>query len=229
MSFDDEDCERAAREALASGVDVAELRIDRFSRTDVGHVLEKVHAFRGLPVLATVRSGAEGGGWGGTEEERLDLFRAVAPLVEAVDVELSSSGVLADVISAARAHDALSIVSYHNFDHTPGLDALEEIVRDAEAAGADIVKVSTMATSGADLKVLASLLLNSADETRMIVIAMGGTGTASRIFFPALGSLLTYTFIGHLPTSGQLDFAETFALMRKFYPEFDRRKARTDS
>lgn len=229
VSFDDKDCERAAREALASGVDVAELRIDRFSRTDVGHVLEKVHAFRGLPVLATVRSAAEGGGWGGTEEERLDLFRAVAPLVDAVDVELSSGGVLADVISAARAHDALSIVSYHNFDRTPDIDSLEAIVRDARAAGADIVKISTMATSAADVKTLASLLVNAGDDTEMIVIAMGATGTASRIFFPALGSRLTYTFIGHQPTSGQLDFAETFALMRKFYPEFDRRKANAGS
>ncbi|NUT50680.1 MAG: type I 3-dehydroquinate dehydratase [Saccharothrix sp.] len=222
VSFDDTESARAAGEARAAGVDVAELRVDRFSRTDVEHVREQVRAFRGLPVLATVRSAAEGGGWNGGEQERLDLFRAVAPLVDAVDVELSADGIVADVIAAAHADDALAIVSYHNFDHTPERAELAAVARDAKAAGADVVKISTMATTGADLKVLASLLLDA--DSEMIVIAMGEVGTASRIFFPALGSRLTYTFIGHQPTSGQLDFAETSRLVRRFYPEYDRRK-----
>ncbi|MFD0200791.1 MULTISPECIES: type I 3-dehydroquinate dehydratase [Saccharothrix] len=228
VSFADDDSARAAAEARSAGVDVAELRIDRFSRTDVGHVLAQVRAFEGLPVLATVRSAAEGGGWSGAEEARLELFREVAPLVDAVDVELSSDGIVADVIAAAHAHDALAVVSYHNFDHTPDTSELDRIARAAKEAGADIVKISTMATKAADLKVLASLLVNAGD-TEMIVIAMGEIGTASRIFFPALGSRLTYTFIGHQPTSGQLDYAETSALIGKFYPGYDRRKGAVDA
>lgn len=225
VSFDDHESARAAAEARSLGVDVAELRIDRFARSDVDHVRGQVRAFEGLPVLATVRSAAEGGGWTGSEEARLEVFRAVAPLVDAVDVELSSREILADVIAAARAHDALAIVSYHNFDHTPDGAELAEVARAAKEAGADVVKISTMANSNADLKVLASLLVNADDDSKMIVIAMGEIGTASRIFFPALGSLVTYTFIGHQPTSGQLDFAETFRLMRRFHPAYDRRKS----
>ncbi|MFJ6672611.1 type I 3-dehydroquinate dehydratase [Actinosynnema sp. NPDC091369] len=228
VSFSDDDSERAAAQARSVGVDVAELRIDRFSRTDVGHVLAQVRAFDGLPVLATVRSAAEGGGWSGGEEARLELFREVAPLVDAVDVELSAREVVADVVAAAHAHDALAIVSYHDFDHTPEIGELDAVVRGAKEVGADIVKISTMATTAADLKRLASLLVNSGD-TEMIVIAMGGIGTASRIFFPALGSRLTYTFIGHQPTSGQLDYAETSALIRKFYPAYDERKGAVDA
>ena len=223
VSFADDDNERAAAEARSLGVDVAELRIDRFARTDVGHVREQVRAFAGLPVLATVRSAAEGGGWSGGEAARLELFREVAPLVDAVDVELSSREVVAGVIAAAHAHDALAIVSFHDFDRTPDIGELDAIVRAAKEAGADIVKISTMANTGADLKTLASLLVNSDDDTEMIVIAMGEIGTASRIFFPALGSRLTYTFIGHQPTSGQLDYAETSRLIRQFYPGYDRR------
>ena len=225
VSFADDDSARAAAEARSLGVDVAELRIDRFSRTDVGHVVEQVRAFEGLPVLATVRSAAEGGGWSGGEAARLELFREVAPLVDAVDVELSSREVVADVIAAAHAHDTLAIVSFHDFDRTPDIGALDAIVRAAKDVGADIVKISTMANSGADVKTLASLLVNSDDETEMIVIAMGGIGTASRIFFPALGSRLTYTFIGHQPTSGQLDYAETSRLIRQFYPVYGRKDA----
>src|SRR6202011_489331 len=110
---------RLAGEAKSAGVDVAELRIDRFSRTDVDHVLSEIHAFRALPTLATVRSRHEGGQWSGTEEERLELFRAVAPFVNAVDIELSSREILQDVIAAARQHDVMVIASYHDFEHTP--------------------------------------------------------------------------------------------------------------
>lgn len=225
VSFADDDSAGAATEARSLGVDVAELRIDRFSRTDVGHVVEQVRAFEGLPVLATVRSAAEGGGWSGGEAARLELFREVAPLVDAVDVELSSREVVAEVIAAAHARDALAIVSFHDFDRTPDIGELDAIVRAAKDVGADIVKISTMANSGADVKTLASLLVNSDSDTEMIVIAMGAVGTASRIFFPALGSRLTYTFIGHQPTSGQLDYAETSRLIRQFYPGYDRRSA----
>ncbi|MFC6088968.1 type I 3-dehydroquinate dehydratase [Saccharothrix lopnurensis] len=221
VSFDDRGGERAAEEARAARVDVAEIRVDRFGDTGADHVLRQVAAFRGLPALATIRSRAEGGFWQGSEQERLDLFRALTPHVDAVDVELSSRAVLAEVLATAREHDVLSVVSFHDFDRTPPLDDLRATVRDAREAGADLVKISTMARSRDDLKRLATVLLEGDD---LIVIGMGEVGTASRIFFPALGSKITYTFLGAAPTSGQLDFEETVRLMRRFHPDFGRRE-----
>lgn len=224
VSFYDRDGERLAREARSAGVDIAELRIDQFSNTTTDHVLAQVREFRHLPVLATVRSEHEGGGWRGTEVERLDLFRAVMPFAAAVDIELSSREILHDVVATARQHDVMVIVSHHDFERTPDVGELEAVVGAAQAAGADIVKVSTMARSVADVKRLASLLVNADDGPELIVIAMGATGTVSRVFFPALGSRITYSFIGDRPSPGQLEFTETFRLLRQFYPEFDRRK-----
>ncbi|MEC3980985.1 type I 3-dehydroquinate dehydratase [Amycolatopsis sp. H20-H5] len=224
VSFGDQDSERAAAEARALGVDVAELRVDQFVRTDAEHVVAQVRAFGELPVLVTVRAAHEGGGWHGTGAERLELFRAVAPLADAVDIELSSQDILADVVALGREHDAVTIVSYHDFDHTPALADLKAVVRDAKEAGADIVKVSTMANSGQDVKRLASLLLETGDQADLIVIAMGATGTVSRVFFPVLGSRLTYSYLGENRTSGQLGFTDTLDLLRRFYPDFDHRK-----
>lgn len=119
VSFDDSETEPRAHAAKAAGVDVAELRVDRYAKTDAAHVLAQVDAFKVLPVLATIRSTREGGEWRGTEAERLELFRALAPQVQAVDIELSSGEILADVIEAAHRHDTVAIVSYHNFDFTP--------------------------------------------------------------------------------------------------------------
>lgn len=223
VSFDDRDSARAAQAAKAARVDVAELRIDRYRDTGADHVLRQVEAFRDLPVLATIRSEAEGGDWRGDERERLALFRAVTPHVDAVDVELSSEAILNEVVTTAHEHDKLVVVSHHDFDRTPPPTDLRATVRDARAAGADVVKVSTMARSKDDLKALAALLVD-ADAPELIVIGMGAVGTASRILFPALGSRLTYTFMDGRPTSGQLDFAETFRLMRQFHPDFARLK-----
>jgi 3-dehydroquinate dehydratase I len=210
------DDEVLAEKAPSLGVDVAELRIDQFSRTDVEHVVRQARLFGGMPTLATVRAAHEGGAWQGTDEERLELYRAVLPFVDAVDVELSSRAIRDDVIAAAREHDAVVIGSFHDFTRTPDLGDLEAVVAEGKAVGVDLVKVSTMATSREDLRRLASLLVN---DSGLIVIAMGAVGTVSRVFFPALGSRLTFSFIGDKPTSGQLAFDEMSALMRKFYPE----------
>jgi 3-dehydroquinate dehydratase I len=217
VSFYDNDSEQRAKEARTAGVDIAELRIDRFERNDVEHVLEQIHAFQDLPILATVRSTHEGGNWSSSEQDRLELFRAVAPFVDAIDIELSSSDILPDVVALARQTDTIVIVSYHNFEHTPSTEDLESIVGGAESAGADIIKVSTMATSGEDLKTLASLLLNASGKIDLIVIAMGDIGTISRVFFPALGSRLTYSFIGESRTPGQLEYNEASRLLKRFH------------
>lgn len=227
VSFYDDDSERKAREAEDAGIDVAELRIDRFEGDGVDHVVTQVHKFRALPVLATVRSAHEGGDWAGSEQDRLELFRAVAPLVDAVDIELSSSEILSDVVALARESDTITIVSYHNFDHTPKIDELESIARSAESAGADILKISTMANNRKDLVTLASLLVNPPTEADQVVIAMGDIGAVSRVFFPALGSRLTYSFIGTSRTPGQLEHAELSRLLSKFYPNFNEHKEET--
>lgn len=224
VSFRDNDGERLAHEAVAAGVDVAELRIDQFSHAGRDHVLTEVRRFNRLPILATIRSSLEGGAWTGTETERLDLYNAVLPEVDAIDIELSSSDIRSDVVAAAKDQGRVVVVSHHDFETTPAMGELEEIFDSARNAGADVVKVSTMARSARDLRTLASLTLDKAD-LGIIVIAMGATGTVGRIFFPALGSKLTFSYIGdHPPAPGQLDFFDTFRLMRKFYPAFNEQK-----
>src|SRR5258705_10208851 len=90
VSFGDDAAERDAALVRDLGVDVAELRIDWYSAIEPDHVRAQVDRFRGLPTLATIRSKAEGGHWSGGEPDRLRLFEAVLPAVDAIDVELSA-------------------------------------------------------------------------------------------------------------------------------------------
>jgi 3-dehydroquinate dehydratase-1 len=210
--------------ARADGLDVAELRIDRYKSHDREHVVRQVRRFDAFPTIATIRTEDEGGGWDGSDEERLQLFKAVLPDVNGIDIELRSTEILPAVVDDARLNNKVVIVSNHNFDSTPSVGALEDMAGQAKESGADFVKFAAMAKSNEDLRTLAVFTLRNA-ELGLIVIAMGAHGSMSRIFFPALGSRLTYARgPGLPPVSGQLTYRDTFELLRRFSPEFNQRK-----
>lgn len=210
-------------EAIKCGLDVAELRIDLYSSFDCAYVLREVRKFKNLPTVATIRIKREGGNWSGSDSDRLSLFRALINEVNAVDVELASKSILSQVAALAHAANKLVFVSYHNFDSTPKLSTLNGIARKAKAAGADIVKMATFAKNKKDLQTLAMFTIENSD-LGVVSIAMGSKGVVSRLFFPALGSRLTYAYMGKITAPGQLHFDETSELMRKCYPEFNQKK-----
>jgi 3-dehydroquinate dehydratase-1 len=112
----------------------------------------------------------------------------------------------------------LLIVSYHHFEHTPGLMALEEIDARARRLGAHVVKVAVWCNSQADLRNLASFTIQK-QPLGIITIGMGELGVVSRIAFPALGSLVTYACHGTPTAPGQLTWEETVGYLAAFYPQ----------
>lgn len=204
--------------AIQAGVDILELRIDAFSRKDPDHVLGVVESLKAYPLLATIRSKNEGGGWEGPEEDRAALFEAVLPHVQAVDVELSSREIVERVMRGAKKADCLCIGSYHNFAETPVMPRLRAAVNDGKDLGADVVKIAAHCGSIADVRTLAQATVECRDR-HVAIIGMGPMGMLSRIFFPALGSLLTYTFLGEATAPGQLTYEQTLAYLSSFYPE----------
>lgn len=226
VSFSDDVTAENIGRAKTEGLDVAELRIDRYGSWATAHVVDQVQRFGGVPTIATVRAENEGGDWKGTDVDRAALYRAVLPHVSGIDIELASvesSPELAAIVDEARQLDKVVIISNHNFDHTPTLAELEDMATRAKGHGADVVKLSAMTHSHADARTLVGFTLRNA-ELGLIVIAMGAHGSMSRVFFPALGSKLTYAHAGRWVVSGQLAFDETFYMLRRFYPEFNDKK-----
>ncbi|HTL48676.1 MAG TPA: type I 3-dehydroquinate dehydratase [Verrucomicrobiae bacterium] len=198
--------------------DLVEFRIDLFSRGDAPYVLRKILPYyRKAPTLATIRSAREGGGWKKPEKKRLELFEALIPHVDAVDVELSSGALAKKVAAAAHRKNKAVIVSYHDFKRTPPDRELRRLFRRASALGADIVKIAAMARTSEDVRRLARFTVEHS-EKNIVTIAMGRQGTVSRILFPALGSLITYAPWGKATAPGQLDFDATRAFLQKWYP-----------
>ena len=210
----------AGKKTLAAakkcGLDIAELRIDLFSHQDPPFVLKEISKFRRWPVIVTLRSRREGGQWKGSEPLRLKLFRAVIPKAAAVDIELSSTKILSQVVRLAHRAKKPVIVSYHNFDRTPDLAALLRTVKQAKRQGADIVKIAAMTRSRKDLQTLARLTAENA-HLNLVIIAMGSRGMVSRIFFPVLGSLMTYARLGRPTAPGQFSCRETLHYLKTFY------------
>lgn len=202
--------------AMERGGDIIEMRIDNFGSHEAAHVCAELEAVSDLPVIGTIRRREEGGGWHTNETQRLKLYQTIMPLIDAVDIELNADAVNREVITCAREQGVPVIGSFHDFQRTPEMSSLKKTLDKGDTLGVDIVKVAAHCADMTDLRRLAQLLLEHQDRA-MVVIGMGRHGTVSRALFPALGSLLTYTFIGKPSAPGQMDLDNTVATLRRYF------------
>ena len=200
--------------AKKEGADLLELRIDCLKRQDTDYIQKIIKDIRtvNLPVIATIRSKAEGGKCNMKDAERLRIFKAIMPLVDAVDIELSSKKILNGVIKEAHRFKKRVIVSYHDFRNTPAEGQLNAIIKNSRKAGGDIVKIAAFAKDKRDIIRLASLNISQND---IITIAMGRLGVVSRLFFPMLGSLLTYCSVTKSSAPGQMPLKTAAKLLKE--------------
>jgi 3-dehydroquinate dehydratase-1 len=205
--------------------DAIELRLDRAPGHDVAAMIAACRRARRVerPIIATLRSAAEGGAVALAEDDRLAVYAAIMPLVDGVDIELHAP-IRDAVLAAAAAQRKLAIVSYHDFAGTPDDADLAATWTAAAATSADIVKIAAYAASGVDTIRLLDLLCARRGRG-MIAIAMGPYGAASRVFFPLAGSVITYGFADRAGAPGQLALAELDAELRRYSPDFAARAA----
>ena len=210
----DSEDKKAISVAKRGGADLLELRIDCFKKRDALYIQKTIKNIKAvnLPVIATIRSKVEGGKAAISDSARLGLFETIIPFVDAVDIELSSSKILKDIINQAHRFNKKVIVSYHNFKNTPEQKKLEAIIKNSKKAGSDIVKIATFARNKKDIIRLASLTVS---HENIITIAMGRLGTLSRLLFPMLGSLLTYCSVTKASAPGQIPLKTTALLLKK--------------
>ena len=223
VSIKDSVAKNVIKDIEKYGVDIIELRIDQYASFQKEHVLDEVKKFKHFPTIATIRCRQEGGSWHKSEDERLELFKAVIPHVHAIDIELSSMQILPAVIKEAHRAKKIVIISYHNFDKTPDIGKLKKVFKKSKKFGADIVKIATLILKPQDMQQLAAFTIANAYQN-IVTIGMGSFGANTRVLFPGLGSLITYAYIGEPAAPGQFDYRTTFDLMRKLYPKYNEAK-----
>jgi 3-dehydroquinate dehydratase/shikimate dehydrogenase len=194
---------RAARDAAsapdrAGRVGLVELRLDGLApgEMDVAGAI----AHRRLPVIVTCRPQWEGGGFAGSEEERLRLLAEAARMgAEFVDIEMDAEGRTGGAIAALAAINpgqTRLIVSHHCFQ--PGIpkdltSRLRVLRACAEAiGGGTITKVAIMAERPRDTASLWRAMFGDGMPDGSIAIAMGAAGLLSRLLPFRFSNAWTY-------------------------------------
>jgi 3-dehydroquinate dehydratase I len=215
---------RAELDRTARVVDLVEARVDLFATQSLDACAEACARLEatGTPVLVTIRTVGQGGRFAGRDADRLALFRAALSVASWADVEVDA-GIAGDVavLVAGRTGGQL-VVSHHDFERTPPLEALLATVDDCRVGAGAIAKVATAAKTDADRRVLLDLLSRRPDRT--CVIGMGGSDEL-RIELAASGSLLAYGFLDDPTAPGQLSAEETHRRLLAACPPYARRKA----
>lgn len=167
------------------GTGIVELRLDLLEGIDVGSAVSGSH----LPVLATVRSQAEGGrGPNDPQARKAMLKAAVEGGAHLVDLEWARDLRLINELGLPAERIVLSC---HDTNGTP--DNLSEMVAALLAEPVALAKIVTTARNLEDLGRIIAVstpqeMPHKRDRRRLIAFAMGAVGAPSRYLAPLLGA-----------------------------------------
>jgi 3-dehydroquinate dehydratase-1 len=218
-----------AATVAAKKPDLLEWRVDFFQDiADSAAVVELAGRIKevtgGMPLLFTRRSSREGGEKIALSEDQVvELYRAVCESgqVDLVDFEMGNDAAqVRRVREFSRASGVQLVLSFHDFQQTPGVEFLNQRYAQAQSLGADIAKVAVMPRNMDDvLTLLAATLQSSRTLTiPLIGMSMGGPGAISRLCGWAFGSALTFAVGETASAPGQLpieDLEAGLAVLRK--------------
>jgi len=189
-------------------VDLFEVRIDL-----IGDGWQELARQLKKPWIACNRSADEGGSWEGSEAKRREeLLSALELGAGIIDIELVT-GNRQEMVQLIKKR-AQCLLSFHDFEKTPSLDRMRELIEKQLEAGADICKVVTTAQKFEDnLAVLQ--LISDFPKARVVAFAMRPLGFTSRIMCPLVGGDFIYASIetGKEAAPGQITVGD----LRKIY------------
>lgn len=168
---------------ILSRVNLAELRLDRinFDKKDI----KRLFSTR-TKTIVTYRQNEKT-----DKNERKDiLIEAIKSGASMVDIEVENSDDFKnEIIETAKKNKSTVIISYHDFEKTPVIRELEQILNWCFESGADIAKIACQANNAEDA---ARILALYSFGKPLISIGMGDAGKITRIAAPLLGAPFTY-------------------------------------
>ncbi|KAK8335762.1 hypothetical protein V6Z12_A09G076100 [Gossypium hirsutum] len=177
--------------AKASTADLVEIRLDSLNNFNPFEDLNVLIKQCPLPTLFTYRPVWEGGQYGGDEKKRLDVLRLAMELgADYIDVELKVAHEFIKSIGGKKPEKFQVIVSSHNYQSTPSVEELGNLVVKIQSTGADIVKIATTAIDITDVARIFQITVHS--QVPIIGLVMGERGLISRILCTKFGGYLTF-------------------------------------
>ena len=174
-------------ERVLAFADCLELRLDLFHSFDILS-LHKLREKITLPFILTLRKKSEGGGFQGTESDRLDLLHQLMDLEpDCVDVEWDVPDEIIDTLKKNRR--AKFLISYHNFKETP---PLEDVWRKIYRKQGDVYKIATTSHSILDSLRMMEFVATINAKVPLSGMCMQADGAATRVLSPLIRSPLVY-------------------------------------
>ena len=205
ISISDKDPDRCL--AMLAEAEMAEIRLDltEFDEDEI----RKVFIFPKI-LIATLRPGDY------DDDERLEKLKlAIEAGAQYVDIEIESEeGYRNELVEFAKKHQCKVIISYHNFESTPGQSELKKLVNTCFDYNADMAKMATLIKDDRNIAALFSLYDT---YKNILAIGMGERGKITRVMAPFLGAPFTFaapdTGINTAP--GQLTYSRMKELIKQ--------------
>ncbi len=181
--------------------DMIELRLDCLEPGELDQLTKsRVSDLTTRHAIVTFRPATQGGKHELDLESRYEFWRRLLPWANSTFIDLELD-LIEEMPPAPESAASLTdwtrvIASHHDFDCIP--DDLDQIYYRLLQSPAGIVKIAVQARDVTDCIPVFGLLDRAvADNRRIIAVAMGASGIATRILGPSRGAFLTY---------GALDF-----------------------
>lgn len=196
--------------AVAASCDMVEFRVDACPQA--ASEVRAAAAVCPVPALLTVRDPREGGQNGLGLTPRRVLLQSLVEDFQWVDIEIANLGLFREVIQQAKESGVGVIGSFHDFDGQPPSEVLGDLIAEAQALGADIVKCAVTPRHSGDLAALAAFLEEGTCGP-LSLMGMGPLGRVSRLLLGQLGSVLNYGYLDTATVPGQWAAAELKRLL----------------
>lgn len=225
MPADTEELLTDAEHMAETPVDVFEWRADYFQMQKAENYIQSGVALQSMvakPVLWTLRSDREGGLYKGSDEQYVELVGKIAQsaLFDAIDIEVERAGVdiLTPMVENARKGDTCVVMSYHNFDETPTIEAIMKKFAKMAECGADVFKVALMPQKPEDVLNLmqATLEARRKYDVPVIAMSMGPAGQVTRMLGSLYGSCATFASLQQASAPGQINVKTLTGYLKDF-------------
>ena len=223
------------RLAAKEPCDLFEWRADYYfsymGQTDLLDALEALQKLTSKPIIFTLRSESEGGHSQLRRSDALAMLREVIEKasVDFVDIEFFEEDGSVDeakmefLVEMAHSYGKKVILSNHDFDKTPDMEAIIKRLAAMEALGADLPKVAYMSQNQEDVYVLLEAARVAGENLLhqpFVAISMGELGKETRVCGGSFGSALTFASPpgqGNSTAPGQLGAAELHRCICEYY------------
>jgi 3-dehydroquinate dehydratase type I len=187
--------------------DLIEVRLDYLEES---RSLKNLAKSTNLPLIATNKLQSEKGYFAGNENERQQtLLSAAENGFEYVDVDVSSPK-CRETIDKLKQLGVKPIASYHKYDGTLGVSAMEKILDEQIASGASVCKIITTANQIEDNLPTLNFISCASGKAKLVCFCMGEHGRISRLLSPLFGAYFTFASLeqGSETATGQMSLAE---------------------